>query len=310
LDNTFEIISEVKTVFLRQLVDGIVKLYIYSGGEKTIFFFETPNHQLEQLIFKKYLVGTSNLNYNRTYLTQLKNFISCNNKEPKVSYTVGSLSNYFLKSNKCKGDSNATILNKKKFKINVNILLGVNYSNINVENNYAFGPQKAQFQNKFSLQFGINIEGYIPSKEKNYFSPYLSINNRTYHTKQKIRTVNFDVKYSGIEITPGIRYYYNLKNDTYIFGDLGAAYNLRTSELLISDLFNSDDTYSFFKTNKPILVFGAGYKFDRFSILLKYYFPIKFKGDYLSSNIYPFVNVGPFKTKMRAINFQIFYDLF
>ncbi|SFZ91855.1 hypothetical protein SAMN05428642_102392 [Flaviramulus basaltis] len=307
LDNTPKITSNTKTVFLKQIVNGKAKLYIYSGGEKPIFFYETPQQKVEQLIYKKYLSSPTKIKHNITYLSQLKNNVSCNNTLPKVQYRINSLIKYFLKNNQCNGDNNSISFKKEKFIIKFKALLGVNHSNILVDNNYLFNSNTLEFENKFFPKFGFEIEGFIPSNETNYISPFISIINRAYKTNESIRSVNFDIKYSGIELNPGLRYYFNTTEDQYIFLDGGVVFIFKTSETLKSEFFQANNTYNFFKSNKASFAFSTGYKINKLSATLKYYLPIKFEGEYKTSES---ADNYPFFTKMNTISLFFSYDLF
>jgi hypothetical protein len=310
LDNRFEIESEIKTIFIKQLVEGSANLYIYSGIEKPIFFYETLDQKLEQLEFKKYLVRPSKINYNKNYLLQLQKYVSCDkDSKPNVNYSVNELTNYFQENNKCNGDESSEIV-KVKFPLVVKVIFGVNSSKVTTENSMILGPNSLDFQNNISLVFGLEIESPIPNKTKDYFSPFISVTTRSYNTIQEVRSVDFDIKYFGMELIPGMRYYINLKTQNYLFTDIGLVFNFKLSETIDSSLFSDSDEVSFFSTNKPIFAFGGGYKMNKISVALKYYLPINFEGKNNTDPDSNSSNLGTFESLMTTLSLRASYELF
>jgi hypothetical protein len=310
LDDKFQIESEIKTIFLRQLVEGSANLYIYSGIEKPIFFYETIDQKLEQLESKRYLVSLSKINYNKNYLLQLQKYVSCNKeKKANVRYSINSLTNYFQENNKCNGDESSEIV-KVKSPLVFKVILGVNSSKLTTENRILLGTNSLDFQNKISLVFGLEIEGPLPSKTKDYFSPFFLATTRSYKTTEEIRFVDFDINYFGMELTPGMRYYINLKKQNYLFTDIGLVVNFKLSETIDSAVFSDSDEGSFFENNKPSFAFGVGYKINKFSIALKYYLPIHFEGDNDTSPDSNSSSLGVFESLMTTLSLRASYDLF
>ena len=236
--------------------------------------------------------------------------MSCNKtKKPKVRYTIQELTNFFLENNDClEGESSSH--NKRKFTVTLKAVVGVHNSSINAANAILLGSNNLEFQKKISPKFGLTIEGFIPGNSKNYFSPFIAVSTRSYKTSEEFRTVNFDVKYSGIELMPGARYYFNLMQDNYLFGDFGLAINVKLSENVESDIFDSYEDVSFFKTSKPSIAIGGGYKLSRFNLLIRYYFPINFKGEYSIPDETAPIGLISFETVMKSMAFHLSYDLF
>jgi hypothetical protein len=310
LDDKFVIESELKTIFLKQLVEGSANLYIYSGIEKPIFFYETLDHKLEQLEFKRYLISLYKINYNKNYLLQLQKYVSCNkDAKPNVNYSINELIKYFQKNNNCNGDEPSKIV-KVKSPLVVKVILGVNSSKVTTENPAILGSNSLDFQNNISLVFGLEIEGPFPSKTKDYFSPFISVTTRSYKSIQDVNSVDFDINYFGIELTPGMRYYINLKKQNYLFTDIGLVVNFKLSETIESGLFSDSDEASFFENNNPSFAFGAGYKMNKFSIALKYYLPIRFEGDTDTGQDSSSPSLGTFKSLMTTLSLRASYDLF
>ncbi len=313
LDNKYQANFQEKTLFLKLLVKGTANLYYYSTTEKPVFFYETKKQELEQLVYKKYYINETQIGYNKTYLSQLSKNVNCNtNNNPKVNYSINSLTKYFVNYNKCKSNDNSYVYTNKKnkFIFNIKALLGVDYTNIEVDNKAAFRSNTLEFENKISPRFGFEIEGFIPSKNKNYFTVFLTSTYKQYQVKQIIRTVNFDVKYTGLDFTPGLRYYINLSEDKNIFIDAGYAINITLSQSLKSDAFKPLDTFSLFDSSKPNFVIGTGYNFNKLNLFLKYYLPISFEGEYIISNGVISAIGENFKTNMKTISLQFAYKLF
>lgn len=313
LDNKYQANFQDKTIFLKLLVKGTANLYFYLTDEKPVFFYETKKQELEQLVYKKYYINETQIGYNMTYLSQLSKNVNCNtNNNPKVNYSINSLTKYFVNYNKCKSNDNSYVYTNKKnkFVFNIKALLGVDYTNIKVDNKAAFHSNTLEFKNKISPRFGFEIEGFIPSKNKNYFTVFLTSTYKQYQVKQIIRTVNFDIKYTGLDLTPGLRYFINLSEDKNIFIDAGLTINFTLSQSLKSDAFKPLDTFSLFDSSKPNFVIGTGYNYNKLNLFLKYYFPISFEGEYIISNGVASANGDNFKTNMETISLQFAYTIF
>ncbi|HPZ26319.1 MAG TPA: hypothetical protein PKV58_10375, partial [Kaistella sp.] len=62
-----------ETVFLKELVNGKGKLYKFTEGNLTKYFYQNSDAAPEQLIYKQYQVGETDMTYNKDYISQLQN---------------------------------------------------------------------------------------------------------------------------------------------------------------------------------------------------------------------------------------------
>lgn len=111
---------KIDTLFLKLLIDGIAKLYLYNKENYNRYFFSVNDNPVEQLVYKRYkLVITGNENiqrsagsysvnhisYNESYKQQLWLSLKCDKMTDKdakkLTYSAKSLAKFFTKYNYC-----------------------------------------------------------------------------------------------------------------------------------------------------------------------------------------------------------------
>ena len=99
---------ENETLFLRLLVKGKANLYYYSEDKIYRFFYNLDDNEIEQLVYKKYLVDQSKVTTNKQYIGQLFDHLKCNdltiNDFKNLDYQRKDMIGIVSKYNACHGD--------------------------------------------------------------------------------------------------------------------------------------------------------------------------------------------------------------
>lgn len=276
-------IFKEEQLFLKVLLEGKANLYSYKDANLTRFFYSVDNSNINQLIFKSYLVDDDKLRKNTRFKQQLWKNLKCNEIKSKkikyLRYKKKDLLKLFLKYNRC---SNATSTNyyvekKQKDLFNITPRLHFRNTTLNIQN-ASLAYTNTDFGNKFDVGFGVEMECILPFNNNKWsllVEPvYLSINR-----KQSKRDTNFfsggsiisTFEYNTIEIPFGIRHYFFLKNNSKIFVNLSYLFE-----------YNFDSSIKFEGENgnligRPIEIksrdgisLGGGYRLDRYSLEFRY----------------------------------------
>lgn len=271
------------TAFLKLLVEGNSNLYLYEEGNLKRYFFNTKDSEIQQLVYKKYLMGNDKgeIGENMLYRQQLLNNFKCEdittNDLKNVNYTEKILVKLFIKENKCNNPDFEVLVKKEKRDLfNLRIKMGVNFSSLTV---IKYGPiTKADFDygNKVSFKPGLEVE-YILPFNKNKWSFAIESYYQYYKDDEpdNLSETTFEsasVEYSSIDISFGLRHYFFLNDNSKIFltGSYVAGIPLKTH-------FHSKIQYQGESTKEldfrfnPSLGLGFDYN-DKISLEFKYDF--------------------------------------
>lgn len=268
--------KETKTVskelLLERIVNGDVKLYIYTKNNFKKFFFE-KNNKVVQLLYKKYL-DDNKIKEDNLFRKQLWNNFKCEGDKisdfSRVDYTRKELVAILVKYSKC---TNLTVeVSKEKkasFKelVNISPKLGVSLLNTTMKPLYLSGEFTTKI-NAITISYGGEIEFFLPlfNKKLSVVGSYLAydFDDSLTYTNNGIRphlngTTNIDYQSSNLSI--GLRYYFYLKNEDQLFTSLNFSndqvkgnfnYNASQSGIRYADVnLDMRDSY---------ITFGIGYK--------------------------------------------------
>lgn len=286
------------TLFLKHIVQGEANLYQYEEGNLIRYFYQVEDKNIQQLIYKTYIVTqeivngvvkerTNKIDKNNRYRQQLWTDVKCDNiKESdavKTNYKKNSLVKYFTKYNTCK-DPNFVNIRKREDRdlFNLTIRPGINFSSLkpNIDQSNFFinngNRDIGNFEDKSGLRFGIEAEFILPfNKNKwgifieptyQYYKSELVTKNTTF---LGINTRTYTVDYKSIELPIGLRHYMFLSDKSKLF--INAAYVLDfefDSALVVRN--SSTPIVNKLKSKTNIAV-GFGYKYnDRYSIEARY----------------------------------------
>ncbi len=216
-----------KEVFLKEIVQGPVKLYKYTEHGITKYFFCKKNGVITPLVYKKYLIGKENkIGENLMYKQQLYNEINCNalsiNKILPVKYYEKDLVSYFNKNNACLGGEVSLKDEKKKDDFNISVTSGISFVGLSVDNT---SNRSVDFNDKVIFRVGIELEYVLPFNN-NKWSAFLEPNYQKYKEKQLINEglhteENVGVNFSYIEIPIGVRHRFFIGSKNNIFVNAG-----------------------------------------------------------------------------------------
>lgn len=110
-------IFQEELVFLKVLIEGQASLYLYVDANLTRFFYQLNDSEINQLVYKRFLVGnnTSKNNYFRQQLfLQLKCEEIQLNDLKHLSYSRQDLERLFIKYNECASNNYISFEPKKR----------------------------------------------------------------------------------------------------------------------------------------------------------------------------------------------------
>lgn len=272
-----------ETVFLKALVKGNSNLYAYETGNIKRFFFNTGNTDIQQLIYKKYLMdnGRNEIGENVLYKQQLLNSLNCDdvttNDIKNVDYTEKSLTKLFIKENKCNNpDYEVTVKKEKRDLFNLRIKMGVNFSSLTVIKYGPYIKADLDYGSKINFRPGFEAEYILPfNKNKWSFALESYYQNFKDNEPDNLSETTFEfanVEYSAIDISFGIRHYFFLNDNSKIF--LTGSY---VAGIPLNKQFSYKIQYQVEETKELDLRFnpavGLGFDYnDKMSLEFKYNF--------------------------------------
>ena len=268
-----------KTVFLKHLVDGSVKLYKYDDGGYTKYFLETSDHQPKQLIYKPYLIDSDAKAYNRTYQKQLQKALSCSkisaNDLQKTEYKETDLVKLISANNQCENPSeDQKVVAQKKGIINLSVRPRINFASMTFTN----ANQRGQYEMEAKTGFGIGVElEYVFPFNRNKWSVILEPTYQSYKAQQtnndgSIFSDKASVDYSSIEFPVGIRHYFFLNNQSKLFVNAQYIfdYNLTNKFEFIDGMGRPANTLE--GKSAQNFSYGIGYQYNnKYSVEFKYF---------------------------------------
>jgi len=265
-------------LFLKLLVDGKAKLYVYEDNNMVRFFYSVNGGiDISQLIYKEYKVDM-NLVKNTSFRQQLWKDLW--HKEAtmedikNINYNAKDLEQYFKSYNSSNGETSSEIsTTPKKSYLNLKLTPGINFSSASM-----FHPEgengnvhytKMNYQSNSTFRVGLEAEwvfSYQKFKWAVIFEPtFQSFNSGTESTVGII-------KYSAVEFPIGARYYYHLNENTRLY--LNGFYVPGVAANFNSKVTYKQNTGQDIVSNtkaKSNWAFGGGVDYKKFSMEARYY---------------------------------------
>ena len=283
-------------LFLKVLIEGQASLFLYIDGNFTRFFYKLNDSEINQLVYKRYLVDNkiSNNDYFKQQLfLQLKCEGIQQNDLVHLRYNRQDLEGLFIKYHECANSYYIYFEPKqKKDLFNLNIRLGLKYSSLEIQNSPT-GSRDTDFGNSIGIRFGIETEFILPFN-KNKLSIIIEPTYQDYKSEQSEETSSVSggilvskVDYKSIELPVGVRRYLYLNGKSKLFTNISYVFDfsinssikfLRNDNTLLSELEIK---------SRGNLALGIGYKYkNRYSIEIRYNTNRDILSDYLywSSN--------------------------
>ena len=256
-----------EALFLKVLVEGkAATLYAYNETDLVRFFYSKANGPVEQLVYKPFRINQTAYDFNKEYLDQLSENISCTSSNPsgrKPDYDEGDLEKYFIVFNGCNGSPVAAAPKPPKTKrFSIMLLAGAEHTSFGTEDPYGF---VYKFNSQTKPLFGGELECALPFN-RNKISLVLSINNSSYTSSGKDeRSDSAHLSLSTLEAAIGPRYRFFLGDDFSLF----------LNAMLVVDIKSSGTYYAslnppFVGTSAPVVAFGGGCSYKDFSVEFRY----------------------------------------
>ncbi|GAA3605974.1 tRNA modification GTPase [Flavivirga amylovorans] len=280
MSNTKNPEFQKETLFLKVLIEGKANLYSYEEPNLLKFFYKNENSKISQLVFKNYMPVNDVIHKNERYKQQLLNDLKCENitmnQIKNLEYKKNRLVSFFKKYNNCNNSENITFEKKQKRDLlNLTLRPGFKNSSLKIENgNYrGLSIRDADFNNELGFRFGLEVELLMPYN-RNKWSLIIEPTYQSYKSEKEYsdRSVNkITVDYKSIEIPIGIRHYLFLNNNSKLFINGSAIFDLNSDSSIVFDFNGSSSTEKLEIESRPNMAFGFGYKHhDKYSLELRY----------------------------------------
>jgi hypothetical protein len=260
-----------EVLFLKVLVEGKASLYQYEEKNLTRFFYSVNNSEITQLIYKSYSPDERKILYNNHFRQQLLTDLKCHSitldEIGEINYYENELARIFIKYNECQNVSYVNYKEKHKRDLfNLNIRPGMNFSNFSM-NNELSDAEDTDFGSRFDFRAGLELEYVFPFNRNKWaimieptFQYYKSFNEG-----EGVNDQDVEVNYKSFEFPLGIRYYFYLNENSRFLINAGYALDF---------CFNSTIRYElgweYEISSIGSLVVGAGYKYNKFSLEMRY----------------------------------------
>lgn len=270
IDRSSEDLNELSTskspvfneeqLFLKILVEGKANLYSFRDRRLIRFFYKKASN-IEQLVFKSFLIDDTNIGKNKEYQRQLWKDLKCQSISikdiEKIDYEENELVNFFEEYNNC-GNSEITNIedDKQKKLFNLNVRVGLTNSSLDLKYGNENSSQEFDSQSELEFRFGIETE-YILPFNKNKWAILLEPTYQYLKYNKIMYEQNVSVDYKSIEIPIGFRHYFFLNNKSKIF--INASYVIDITSDSKIDFENGTDVKI---EGSNYFAVGLGYKYD------------------------------------------------
>jgi len=268
-----------ETLFLKLVYAGGAKLYTYEERNLARYFYSAGADTIEQLIYKAFRVGETNVGYNNTYLGQLAAKLDCGEATQarlnKTDYSESSLIKYFEAFDKCKGMKSEALVNTiRRRNFAFSILAAFSYADLTTQNSTGFDQYSnpVNFEGQWNPVVGAELEYILPFGANKWSIP-LNMYNRNYNATHSDSIGVSDVKYNAIEVGVGVRYKAFLSEKVNIFlnGMVVLDFKTNSSYKGITPPWLPEFGKVDISTNAPILAGGLGMEYKRISAEFRYF---------------------------------------
>ena len=283
-------------LFLKVLIEGKASLFLYIDGNLTRFFYKLNDSEIQQLVYKRYLINDTIL-VNNSFKQELFLKLKCEeivlNDIKNLRYSNRDLEKLFIKYNKCTGSDYINYKTKQnKDLFNLTFRPSLNYSSLEIQNS-VLGFNDIDFRNKLGIRFGIEAEFILPFN-KNKWGIIVEPTYQYFKSEQSKETGNVSggilvsrIDYKSIELPVGIRYYFCLNDKSKLFTNISYVFDFSNNSS-IKFLRNDDSMLDELEIkSRRNLALGIGYKYkNRYSMEIRYNTNREILSDYLywSSN--------------------------
>jgi len=283
-------------LFLKVLIEGKASLFLYIDGNLTRFFYKLNDSEIQQLVYKRYLIDDKILE-NNSFKQELFLKLKCEeivlNDIKNLRYSNRDLEKLFIKYNKCTGSDYINYKTKQnKDLFNLTFRPSLNYSSLEIQNSVS-GFNDIDFRNKLGIRFGIEAEFILPFN-KNKWGIIVEPTYQYFKSEQSKETGNVSggilvsrIDYKSIELPVGVRYYFCLNDKSKLFTNISYVFDFSNNSS-IKFLRNDDSMLDELEIkSRRNLALGIGYKYkNRYSMEIRYNTNREILSDYVywSSN--------------------------
>jgi len=274
-----------ETIFLRVVVEGKANLFRFRDSNNEKYFFSSESFNVEQLIYKKYLVPGGRIGTNNTFRQQLRNALQCEDIEIKdmksLPYRRKDLQKVFVTYNQCE---KADFVNWEATKDSTGSFLltirsGVNYGRAKMRSS-TIASRNVDFDNQLTFTIGLEGEFILPFHNRKW-SLFAEPTYQYYKPASVSEPQRFTLTYQSLEIPVGLRHRFYINDESNIYLNLGATIDLPfKSKVDVPSSFDLD-------MNSSLTFFaGAGYKFmGRYSVEIRYFTPRRIVSEYAAMDV-------------------------
>jgi len=276
MDDKRNPVFKSETLFLRLLVSGKAVLLQYEEGNLQRFFYSIDKSPVQQLVYKRYMVGVSNDNVgiNELYKQQILNEMKCASISKKdierLDYKRSDLTKIFSKYNQCDGSAASGENAEEESVINMTLRPGLTYNSLKISDNTG---TTTDFGRNASFRVGFEIENVLPFN-KGLWALTLEPAYQKYSATQGNITVN----YQSFDIGVGVRRYLFKNGNNKLYANLGFVYGIP----LAADQAIQFPLFSLKVSSGINVAAGVGYIMNRFSAELNYAFGRGIMGEYVN----------------------------
>ena len=278
LSSDIDPIFKKEELFLKVLIEGNASLYLYDDKGLRRYFYQTPNNDINQLVFKEYKTSDNKIGTNNKFRNQLYTNLKCNDitmdDAQHVDYVKEELLHFFEKYNTCNNSEFVNFEEMTKTDLfNFNIRPGINSSSLSISNSAA-SYRNTDYDNELSFRIGLEFE-FIMGFNKNKWAILIEPTYQYYKTdKEVLYNSNTDASYQSIELPVGIRHYLFLNKESKIFINGSFIY-----DFAINSKVRSLDAIS----HGVNFAFGIGYNYNnRYSLEFRYHTSRDILTDYVA----------------------------
>ena len=299
-------------LFLKVLIEGNASLYQYVEDNLTRFFYKINDSEINQLIYKSYLIHNRIVSKNNHYRQQLLNEVNCPEinmgEYETLGYNARDLQRIFVKYNECVNSEYSTFEKPEERDLfNFSVKFGLNISDLSIQHatsdlrDFFYDPQ-------YSPRIGVDAELVLPFN-KNKWTIFTEPTYRNFTQIKTIEssdvvggTLTTDVTYTSIELPVGVRHYFFLSEKSKVF--LGASlivdFTISDSFIYFTRADGSELTEPLEVTGRNSLGLSLGYKYnDRISFDIRY----QTGREILSKYIF-------WKSDFQTLSFTLGYSIF
>ena len=280
LDNVSNPNMKEETLYLKTLVEGKASLYFTLKDNTPRYFYSNDGGEIEQLIYKRYLVTRTKMGNNERYKQQLATDLICNDLTEKnyadVQYKTNSLVNMFTKYNTCENSESVVYSkNTNKAKFNLSFRPGVTFTSLSIHRR---GDEQINFDSNTGIRIGLEAEYILPFNNGKW-SVFIEPTYRNYKAETEFLYVDMitfqrytliTAEYNSIELPLGMRHYMFLNEDAAFFIDAAVLMDITTLDSKITS--SEESSYDLNVSADSALAFGVGFRYkNKYSVQARYH---------------------------------------